>query len=172
MSKLSLRCSVLCAMLAMGTLSCPTLVKAEGGCPQGQYPIGGQGVQGCAPIPGATNSGASTSSAPVGRWVKTWGALASAPNGASGASVGGRSKRGAAAEAVRLCGAAGCKVDFTYYNQCAAVYVPKTGRGGTSFGSSVTIEKAEEIASNRCVTDGGIGCYKVYSACTEPEFIP
>lgn len=145
---------------------------AEGGCPAGSYPIGGQGVQGCAPIPGATNSGASTSSAPVGRWVKTWGALASAPNGASGASVGGRSKRGAAAEAVRLCGAAGCKVDFTYYNQCAAVYVPKTGRGGTSFGSSVTIEKAEEIASNRCVTDGGIGCYKVYSACTEPEFIP
>lgn len=26
---------------------------AEGGCPPGQYPIGGQGVQGCAPIPGA-----------------------------------------------------------------------------------------------------------------------
>lgn len=25
---------------------------AEGGCPAGQYPIGGQGVQGCAPIPG------------------------------------------------------------------------------------------------------------------------
>jgi len=84
----------------------------------------------------------------------------------------GRSKRDAAAEAVGLCGAVGCKVDFTYYNQCAAVYVPKTGRGGASFGSSVTIEKAEEIASNRCATDGGIGCYKVYLACTEPEFIP
>ncbi len=26
---------------------------AEGGCPPGSYPIGGQGVQGCAPIPGA-----------------------------------------------------------------------------------------------------------------------
>lgn len=26
---------------------------AEGGCPPGMYPIGGQVVQGCAPIPGA-----------------------------------------------------------------------------------------------------------------------
>ena len=27
-------------------------VHAEGNCPSGYYPVGGQGVQGCAPIPG------------------------------------------------------------------------------------------------------------------------
>jgi hypothetical protein len=161
----------LAPILMLAGLGFSVSASAEGGCPAGSYPIGGQGVQGCAPIP-SSGSTSSEGPRPNGRWIKTWGALASAPNGASGASVGGRSKRDAAAEAVGLCGAVGCKVDFTYYNQCAAVYVPKTGRGGTSFGSSVTIEKAEEIASNRCATDGGIGCYKVYSACTEPEFIP
>jgi len=169
---MTLRAIAFTLTLATLSLAIAKPALAEGGCPPGSYPIGGQGVQGCAPIPGATNSGTNKHPTPAGRWVKTWGALASAPNGASGASVGGRSKRDAVAEAVRLCGAVGCKVDFTYYNQCAAVYVPKAGRGGTSFGSSVTVEKAEEIASNRCVTDGGVGCYKVYSACTEPEFIP
>lgn len=44
---------------------------AEGGCPAGQYPIGGQGVQGCAPIPSAGSGGGDLR--PNGRWIKTWG---------------------------------------------------------------------------------------------------
>ncbi|TGS15267.1 DUF4189 domain-containing protein, partial [Mesorhizobium sp. M1C.F.Ca.ET.187.01.1.1] len=34
------------------TASLPQTASAEGRCPPGQYPIGGQGVGGCAPIPG------------------------------------------------------------------------------------------------------------------------
>lgn len=40
---------VLCLLLIAGAL--PFSALAEGNCPPGMYPIGGQGVQGCAPIP-------------------------------------------------------------------------------------------------------------------------
>ncbi|WP_313051228.1 hypothetical protein [Stenotrophomonas cyclobalanopsidis] len=38
-----------CLLLIAGML--PLTALAEGNCPQGMYPIGGQGVQGCSPIP-------------------------------------------------------------------------------------------------------------------------
>ena len=53
----------------------PVAAMAEGRCPPGQYPIGGQGVGGCAPIPGAGQSGDGV--APTGRWETRWGAIAS-----------------------------------------------------------------------------------------------
>ena len=86
---MTLRAIAFTLTLATLSLAIAKPALAEGGCPPGSYPIGGQGVQGCAPIPGATNSGTNKHPTPAGRWVKTWGALASAPNGASGASVGG-----------------------------------------------------------------------------------
>lgn len=50
---------------------------AEGNCPPGYYPIGGQGARGCAPIPGgATGSTGSSEirlATPTGKWTKTWG---------------------------------------------------------------------------------------------------
>jgi len=59
-------------------------VYAEGNCPPGYYPIGGQGVQGCAPISSqpAAGQGASVPAPPPrpsGEWIKTWGALAQSP---------------------------------------------------------------------------------------------
>src|SRR2546427_3315443 len=59
--------------------------SAEGRCPPGQYPIGDQGVGGCAPIPGA---GRSAPDENPGHWVKTWGAVAGSMNGDAGASTG------------------------------------------------------------------------------------
>lgn len=54
---------------------------AEGNCPPGYYPIGGQGARGCAPIPGgATGSTGSSEirlATPTGKWTKTWGQLRS-----------------------------------------------------------------------------------------------
>ncbi len=39
----------ICSLLMFSSLS--HLAWAEGNCPQGMYPVGGQGVMGCAPIP-------------------------------------------------------------------------------------------------------------------------
>lgn len=50
-------------------------VHAEGCCLPGQYPVGGQGMLGCAPIPGYA-SGAPTQDdykRPRGKWKITWG---------------------------------------------------------------------------------------------------
>lgn len=105
---------------------------AEGNCPPGYYPIGGQGVQGCAPIP---SSGAASSSPevqlnrPTGRWTKTWGAIAeSKTTQDAGTSVGKRSKEEASREAISKCrsaGAADCSVSFTYQNQCVSWVIPR-----------------------------------------------
>lgn len=48
---------------------------AEGRCPPGQYPIGGQGVRGCAPMPGGGAGSNGVSPRPTGRWETRWGAL-------------------------------------------------------------------------------------------------
>nr|WP_080376630.1 DUF4189 domain-containing protein [Stenotrophomonas pavanii] len=101
------------ASLAIVLALTSDLAWAEGRCPPGQYPIGGQGAGGCAPIP-AGGSGAE-SPRPTGRWIKTWGAIALSPSGASGASTGKKSKSLAAKEAEAVCaqeGASGCKVAF------------------------------------------------------------
>jgi hypothetical protein len=74
----------------------PFHAVAEGGCPPGMYPIGGQGVQGCAPIPGASGASSQQLPAPLprptGRWHKTWGAMAIGRDGDTGVSKGKDSK--------------------------------------------------------------------------------
>lgn len=148
-------------------------VQAEGGCPPGQYPIGGQGVQGCAPIPGGDAAAGSAAPRPTGRWIKTWGAIALSPSGASGASTGKRSKSDAVAEAEAVCardGAAECKVAMTYKNQCAVAVVPKSLVGGTFFSSSATIEESTGRALKQCEKGAHGVCHAIYEDCTKPEF--
>ncbi len=109
------------------------LAWAEGRCPPGQYPIGGQGAGGCAPIP-AGGSGAE-SPRPTGRWIKTWGAFAASPSGIAGAASGWRKKVDAGSAAVRSCSDAGgrdCQVKFTYKNQCATAAVSNAEPEGLS----------------------------------------
>ncbi|MEN5002386.1 DUF4189 domain-containing protein [Stenotrophomonas indicatrix] len=105
---------------------------AEGGCPAGQYPVGGQGVQGCAPIPSAGSGGGDLR--PNGRWTKTWGAISISPSTLDvGTSVGQKSKAAAFAEAKARCstyGAKDCGENFSYKNQCVAVAAPAGGRRG------------------------------------------
>lgn len=146
---------------------------AEGACPPGQYPIGGQGVQGCAPIPSSGADSGSGSPRPTGVWHKTWGAIAISTDGAAGASTGKLSKADAAKDSEVNCAKSGgrsCKVAFTFKNQCGAATVPTSGDGGTSFGRAETKEKAEKLAMDRCASDGGIGCNVIYAACAQPEF--
>lgn len=155
--------------LALGVAAESAL--AEGRCPPGQYPIGDSRAPGCAPI----SAGSSGDAGPraTGRWIKTWGAIATSSTGASGTATGEVKKSDAVKSAVSECagsGARDCRVSFTYKNQCAAAAVPSSGTPGTSFGSAATKELAKGVATKLCDSRGGHGCEVVYSACTEPKF--
>src|SRR6185437_1184711 len=110
---------------------------AEGGCPPGSYPIGGQGVQGCAPIPGAgggvSQQSPSPPPRPLGEWIRTWGGVAVSPTTSdAGVSTGQLSKKAAERDAMAKCadrGARDCKVSVTYFNQCMSWVVPSAAQG-------------------------------------------
>jgi len=72
---------------------------AEGGCPQGMYPLRGQGITGCAPMGGVTQPGGASA---AGRWLKTWGVVADSRNGIGAPVTGGRSRADAARRALDL----------------------------------------------------------------------
>jgi hypothetical protein len=143
---------------------------AEGGCPPGQYPIGGQGVLGCAPI--AEGGGAAHRAVPTGRWIKTWGAIATSKSGDAGASKGKMTKADAAQEAIAQCaqwGATDCKVGLAYKNQCVAVIQADKGMGSkldTGADEAVAIERA----TRECKRVGSTTCKVLYSSCSDPVF--
>ncbi|MET0889157.1 MAG: DUF4189 domain-containing protein [Stenotrophomonas maltophilia] len=151
---------------------------AEGNCPPGFYPIGGQGVQGCAPIPGAAGAGSSSVTPepprPTGEWIKTWGGLAGAIGGAEGgAAVGAKSKDEASRLAIQNCEKSSgrtCKVEFVYFNQCAVAVVSSLASTGTQYAGGPTIEAATTTALNACRSKGAKQCRTIYSACSEPIF--
>ncbi|MEN5260331.1 DUF4189 domain-containing protein [Stenotrophomonas hibiscicola] len=160
-----------CALAAVLIFGGGGAAFAEGRCPPGQYPIGGQGAGGCAPIP-AGGSGAE-SPRPTGRWIKTWGAFAASPSGIAGAASGWRKKADAGSAAVRSCSDAGgrdCRVKFTYKNQCATAAVSNAGTGGTFYSAAATKEEAEGLSLAQCRAASKETCEVVMSNCTEPEF--
>ncbi|WP_329768172.1 DUF4189 domain-containing protein [Stenotrophomonas muris] len=160
-----------CALAAVLIFGGNSAAFAEGRCPPGQYPIGGQGAGGCAPIP-AGGSGAE-SPRPTGRWIKTWGAFAASPSGITGAASGWRKKADAGNAAVRSCSDAGgrdCRVKFTYKNQCATAAVSNTGNGGTFYSAAATKEEAAGLSLAQCRAGSKETCEIVMSNCTEPEF--
>ncbi len=148
---------------------------AEGRCPPGQYPIGGQGVGGCAPIPGGTAGAEVPSPRATGRWIKTWGTISrSIATGDVGASVGKRAKAEAIAEAQSRCAAYGakdCTVGLTYKNQCAALVAPESGSGGKiAMAGAASKDVAAKAALKNCVDNGGGSCVVKYTDCSEPLF--
>jgi len=166
---------LLCAVVF---LVIPLDTRAEGRCPPGQYPVGGQGVLGCAPIPGYGNQGVGAPSAPApnGRWGKTWGAFAeSVSSGLVGVSVGEMSKDEAEQVALKRCASEGdrdCEISFSYENQCAAIAHPSSGKGRAHVASAATEEEAFSIAIAKCIDTGGGKCVRFYSDCSKPVFIP
>ncbi|MBA0388196.1 DUF4189 domain-containing protein [Stenotrophomonas maltophilia] len=173
--------------LAAALLIAPFSALAEGRCPPGQYPVGGQGVGGCAPIPGGSSSPSTGSSAPVpaGKWETRWGAIAEdkkpATGGlmATGVSVSQKSKRAAEAAAIDGCvrrGGTKCEIRLSYHDQCAAIADPSPRSGGRAAGNSIvasaeTLDEAQSLALKECasVNDGG-ACEVAYSACSMSEF--
>ncbi len=157
---------------------------AEGGCPPGQYPIGGQGAAGCAPI--SQNQAAPQGSPrPTGYWVKTWGAIAmGAGDGwnSFGVTTGKASKSEAEADALKRCvsnGVKDCRIGFVYKNQCAAVAEPQVGGKGyldgpTSFAAAGDEEAASGVAMERCERENhsvtGMQCKVIYTACSKAVF--
>lgn len=156
--------------LAFAVLVVTENANAEGRCPGGQYPIGDQGVGGCAPIPGAAQSVPEEN---PGYWVKTWGAVASSPGGDAGSATGHQAKASAERQAVERCrqgGATDCTVVFTYYNQCYAVVRAARPDNGMRFNTGATKEQAQERAIKDCKDLGSQACSVFHSDCTKPFF--
>lgn len=148
--------------------------NAEGRCPAGQYPIGDQGVGGCAPIPGA--GGAAREPEPAGQWHKTWGAIASSPSTSeAGVATGKATKEDAERVALEGCGmhaARDCRILIAYRNQCAAWVVPQNKGNGARSGVASGQDMKEAIvqAQKICIDPSGAQCKIAYSACSEPVY--
>ncbi len=173
-------------LILMLSIFLPLSANAEGSCPPGHYPIGGQGVQGCAPIPGGSGGGASTPPVATGKWESRWGAIAEEsaelPDGASiptGVSESKKSKREASAAAIAECERVGgrrCVILLIYKNQCAALADPKPSKeddrpGRSAAGGAGKMSEAEALAISHCerISDGQ-RCAIVYAGCSMSEF--
>ncbi|AWH31252.1 MULTISPECIES: DUF4189 domain-containing protein [unclassified Stenotrophomonas maltophilia group] len=173
--------SVVLAVVVSLFLGSASTASAEGGsCPQGYYPIGGQGAQGCAPIPGGSSGSGGQSevpaNSPTGHWIKTWGSIASSTTSDDvGVSDGKRTKDEAEKVALSKCTTGGggvCKITMSYFNQCVSWLIPKgrTGRGEAAIASGPSPELARFSAQAHCKNDGPGPCEQIYANCTKPIF--
>lgn len=148
---------------------------AEGNCPPGYYPIGGQGVQGCAPIPGGA-SGENTNNNPsLYPMAETlWGAIAEDKSkGLKGRAFGStrnfKSKEEAQTNALKGCqkdGGQKCELSHTYKNGCVAVADPIKGGQKSEIKYNVSEDKAKEAALLFCSLNNQQTCRIVYSGCS------
>lgn len=160
----------------------PNFASAEGGCPAGQYPIGGQGAVACAPMP---QNNSQPQARPLGEWIKTWGAIAMGSIDSItsyGVTTGKLSKAEAEVDALIRCGSHGetnCRIGLSYRNQCAVVAEPHVNgkpfsEGYSAFIGASTVQKASKTALDKCnqanTEFAGAKCVIVYNACSEPIF--
>lgn len=145
-------------------------VRAEGGCPDGQYPQRGQGWQTCVPIPGAEQSNAP--SVVPGYWTDSWGALATyEPLGVIGVAAGLGNKEDAEQEALADCkrqGGKSCRVDATYENSCVALAGSHTGY---SIEGDTDLDVAKKKALEKCKKSGYENCHISYFTCSKSIFV-
>lgn len=155
--------------IAAGTafLLQPGSALAEGGCPDGYFPIGGgnAGWQGCAPMGGGRDEEEEDSGP---RWATRWGAVA-VTNGAFGYSHNWPTERQAIDEALSQCsrdaGGAACTLRQSYYDQCIALV---WGQKGSNTVVAPDIEQAERLAVENC-SKRSTSCKIYYSGCSYPE---
>jgi hypothetical protein len=148
-----------------------SVAHAEGGCPDGFYPLNTPGVAGCAPIPGY---GEATEDAPppaAARWEDRWGATVVGNNGGFGAAVDMKSQRAAERAARAQClktnDGKGCDNVSTYANQCVAV---AAGQSIATTEMSRSPEDAQRSALQSCTRQDG-GCKVVYAACSQAQLV-
>ncbi|WP_234878685.1 DUF4189 domain-containing protein [Xanthomonas citri] len=158
-------------------------LMAEGNCPPGQYPIGGQGVAACAPIPQGNST--QEPARPTGKWIKTWGAIAMGwvgPIPYYGVPIGKLSKSDAESDALERCAKKGpknCAIKLTYFNQCSAIAEPQTVEnlipdGSTTvFVGNASLEGAAHQAAEECKAKNknfDVACKVIYNACSNQLF--
>lgn len=140
------------------------VVHAEGGCPPGMIPEGGQGVSSCRPIPGYQQS--------QGHWMNQWEAITSdLPHHSGGASVNQPSEEEAVQAAMANCvsnGGVQCRVEITYANQCAAMVVGNTGHNADR---ANTIDQAVKLGIKVYTDAGDTDCRAFYEACSLPKWV-
>jgi len=134
----------------------------------------------CGPTPSGVSQGADAGGyintpppRPSGEWIKTWGAIAQAPNGDTGVSSGKLSKKDAEIDALNKCGnwgAPNCNIKFTYKNQCVVSVDPVTGGSGGSIVSAASVPAAAELAKKNCEKWSGKECKESFSQCSDPFF--
>ncbi len=158
--------AVCCVLLSVLVVIFQPLAYAEGGsCPDGYFPVGGGGVQGCAPIP--TSDGGYPRD-PGPQWAKRWGAIAvdidlARFGGAQGFPSKAKAQRAATKECKKN-GGKRCGV-YSYYNQCGAL----------AWGDSYVYRSRGPIqedviadAVSKCSTKT-TNCKSYYAGCSYPE---
>lgn len=103
---------------------------------------------------------------PAPKWKDTWGAIVIDSEAGSAGTVTNRdSKKDAIRDAMHDCqshGATGCKVELTYFSQCAAI---AWGKGGHGIANGPDTGNVEENAIRSC-DESAKECKIVYSACS------
>ena len=152
-------------MLAMALFLLCGWLHAEGGCPPGMIPEGGQGVSSCRPIPGYNQQ-------PQGHWVHQWGAIATdGPGGHLGVATNMSSKEEAEQTSLADCmskGGTSCHVEVAYHDQCAAMVVGDTGHNS---GGAATIAEAVSYGIQVCTDAGDTHCHAYYTACSLSKLV-
>lgn len=105
---------------------------------------------------------------PPPRWVTTWGAITSTlvPKAVLGASTNLPTESTAIQAAMQDCrnqGGTECKLEISYYNQCAALVV---GHPGYVVESDETPDAAVKKGMSECTSAGNTNCRVLYSACS------
>lgn len=150
------------------SLALVTPASAQTACPVGTAP----GSATCGPSPGSGGVLPSPPPRPSGEWLKTWGAIATSSSGGGGASSRRLSKEDAEELALRNCvesGAANCRVEFSYHNQCVALAYP-VGRNGGKVSTAATVERAKSRAISGCQEESNVECKVALAECSEPIF--
>ncbi|MGH8039935.1 MAG: DUF4189 domain-containing protein [Pseudomonas sp.] len=169
-------------VLAIFLLILSSGVRAEGACPPGQYPVGGQGVQGCAPIPGAgawqqspgnasylsqMEDAAATAIAAAARAANKekirqdttrdwWGVIVvSTQDGVWNASLNAKTTNDATVDAMTRCKGT-CTPVLSFANSCMAPAY--SSEGGMYWSPGESREKAAAGAVAVCTAKGGTGC--------------
>lgn len=155
-------------LILLLALAASPMAFAQTACPSGVAP----GSPQCGSDSGTSRGAAPAAPRYTGEWIKTWGSIAGSDAlGESGSALGKLSEQEANETAIRLCAAGGakdCKVNLSFYNQCA-VLVSGPERSYTQ--GSASIERATGLAMKACEkSNGGQSCKLLWSGCSDPIF--
>ena len=174
-------------LILLGLLAAAGDVRAEQGCPDGQYPGGNSSGQLCIPLPGYGVNGNSkpADAAPpdtpqaIKHEYKAWAAIAHDPVkrslGMAGQDNGISEKKEAERAALEACrgngGGTGCAILLSYRSECAAIAVGMGADGNAALFADKgrSEEQALATALARCAKSAQM-CQKLSSNCVTGSF--